>query len=407
MGMKILLLGSGGREHALALALAPHVEELVAVPGNPGIESIANAECIAGDILNGADMVEIARRKAVDLVVIGPEAPLVAGVADDLREAEIAVFGPSGGAAKLEGSKAFAKQIMALAEVPTALAHVCSTREQADEALQMFPAPYVVKDDGLAAGKGVVVTTDLEEAKEHAYHCIDQGGSVVIEEFLDGPEVSLLCVCDGKTVVPLEPAQDYKRLKDGDEGPNTGGMGSYSPLPWAPENLTEEVLERVAYPVVREMERQGTPFVGILYVGLALTERGIRVIEFNVRFGDPETQAVLPRLKTPLSEVLYSAATGKLHQLAPLDWDPGAVVTVVLASAGYPGKLQLGDQIEDAPDLIHAGTTRKDDQIVTNGGRVLCVRGFGETVAAAREDAYAKIVPFEGAQYRTDIAAGV
>lgn len=405
--MKILLLGSGGREHALALALAPHVDSLIAVPGNPGIAGIEIARCVEGDILSGDDMVALAREHAIDLVVIGPEAPLVAGVGDDLREAGFAVFGPSGAAARLEGSKAFAKEIMALAEVPTAMARICSTRAQADEALDMFPAPYVVKDDGLAAGKGVVVTTDLEQAREHAYYCIDRGGSVVVEEYLDGPEVSLLCVSDGKTVVPLEPAQDFKRLKDGDEGPNTGGMGAYSPLPWAPEGLVDETLERVAYPVIREMEKQGTPFVGILYVGLALTERGIRVIEFNARFGDPETQAVLPRLRTPLPEVLYAAATGKLHELAPLDWDPRAVVTVVLASEGYPGKLKLGVPIENGDDVIHAGTVMTDNQLVTAGGRVLCVRGYGDTVGEARDDAYGKIQPFAGAQFRTDIAAGV
>lgn len=405
--MKILLLGSGGREHALALALAPHVEALYAVPGNPGIGQIENAQCLSGDILNGQDIVEIAGRTNVDLVVIGPEAPLVAGVADDLRAAGMPVFGPSGAAAKLEGSKAFAKEVMALAEVPTALARICTTREEAEEALGLFPAPYVVKDDGLAAGKGVVVTEDLDAARQHAFDCIDGGGSVVIEEHLDGPEVSLLCVCDGKTVIPLEPAQDFKRLKDNNEGPNTGGMGSYSPLPWAPDGLVDEVLERVANPVIRELERQGTPFVGILYCGLALTERGIRVIEFNVRFGDPETQAVLPRLQTPLTEVLYAAATGKLHQLEPLEWDPNAVVAVVLASEGYPGKLKLGVEVADMEGLIHAGTTWKDDRVVTSGGRVAAVIGHGPTVAEAREDAYSKIVPFDGMQYRTDIAAGI
>ena len=405
--MKILLLGSGGREHALALAMAPHADTLIVVPGNPGIAAIENAQCVDGDILSGDDMVQVAQQHDIDLVVIGPEAPLVAGIADDLREAGIAVFGPSGEAAKLEGSKAYAKEIMALAEVPTALAHICDTREQADEALQMFPAPYVVKDDGLAAGKGVVVTTDIDEARDHAYACIDAGGTVVIEEFLDGPEVSLLCICDGKTIVPLEAAQDFKRLGDGDEGPNTGGMGAYSPLPWAPAGLSQEVLDRVAYPVIRELERKGTPFTGILYVGLALTGRGIRVIEFNVRFGDPETQAVLPRLRTPLPEVLYAAATGRLHQVPPLDWDPGAAVTVVLASEGYPGKVRLGVPVESEPGTVHAGTLEKDGQIVSAGGRVLCFNGYGDTIAAAREDAYSKIRPFEGAQYRTDIAAGI
>ncbi|AZN30098.1 phosphoribosylamine--glycine ligase [Flaviflexus salsibiostraticola] len=405
--MKILLLGSGGREHALALAMAPHADVLIAVPGNPGIAQIENAQCLDGDILDGGAMEQIAREHEVDLVVIGPEAPLVAGVSDDLRAAGFAVFGPGGEAARLEGSKAFAKEIMALAEVPTAMAHICTTREQVDEALQMFPAPYVVKDDGLAAGKGVVVTGDLEEARDHAYACLEAGSSVLIEEYLDGQEISLLCVCDGRTVIPLEPAQDFKRLKDGNEGPNTGGMGAYSPLPWAPEGLVEETLDRVAYPVIRQMERMGTPFIGILYVGLALTSRGIRVIEFNVRFGDPETQAVLPRLRTPLPEVLLAAATGRLEHLPPLEWDPGAVVTVVLASEGYPGRLRIGVPVECEADDVQAGTTMEDGQIVSCGGRVLCVRGYGDTVAEAREDAYARIRPFDGAQYRTDIAAGV
>lgn len=405
--MNILLIGCGGREHALALAMAPHVDSLVAVPGNPGIAAIENAECIDGDMLNGGELVHIARAHDIDLVVIGPEAPLVAGVSDDLRAADFAVFGPSGDAARLEGSKAFAKEIMALADVPTAMAHICSTREQADEALEMFPAPYVVKDDGLAAGKGVVVTEDLEEARAHAYDCIDRGSAVVIEEYLDGPEISLLCISDGKTVVPLEPAQDYKRLRDGDEGPNTGGMGAYSPLPWAPEGLSDEVLERVAYPVIRELERIGSPFVGILYVGLALTKRGMRVIEFNVRFGDPETQSVVPRLRTPLPEVLHAAATGRLEHVPPLEWDPGAVVTVVLASEGYPGKLKTGVRVECGADDVYASIAEEGGHLVSCGGRVLCIRGRGATVAEARDDAYAKIHPFEGAQYRTDIAAGV
>ncbi|WP_182353202.1 phosphoribosylamine--glycine ligase [Flaviflexus huanghaiensis] len=405
--MKILLLGSGGREHALALAMAPHLDSLVAVPGNPGIAQIENVQCVDGDILNGAAMVQVAREHEIDLVVIGPEAPLVAGVSDDLRAADFAVFGPSGEAARLEGSKAFAKHIMALAEVPTAMAHICTTREQVDDALQMFPSPYVVKDDGLAAGKGVVVTEDLDEARNHAYSCLDAGSSVLIEEYLDGPEISLLCISDGKTVIPLEPAQDFKRLKDDDEGPNTGGMGAYSPLPWAPKDLTDETVERVAYPVIRQLERMGTPFIGILYIGLALTSRGIRVIEFNVRFGDPETQSVVPRLRTPLPDVLFAAATGKLEHLPPLEWDPGAVVTVVLASEGYPGKLKVGVPVECGAEDVQAGTMMKDGQVVSCGGRVVCVRGFGDTVAQARQDAYARIRPFEGAQYRSDIAAGV
>lgn len=403
--MNILLLGSGGREHALARSLVRD-NTLLAVPGNPGIAGLEGASCVEGDILNGEQMARIASENDIDLVVIGPETPLVAGVADIVRDAGFAVFGPSAEAAQLEGSKAFAKDVMAMAEVPTAMARVCQTREQVDEALGLFPPPYVVKDDGLAAGKGVVVTEDLETAREHAYACIDKG-QVVIEEYLDGPEVSLFCICDGTTVVPLEPAQDFKRLSDGDEGPNTGGMGAYSPLPWAPEGLTQEVLDRVAKPVVEEMARRGTPFVGVLYCGLALTSRGVKVIEFNARFGDPETQVVLARLQTPLTDVLYAAATGKLRDLEPLEWSKNAAVTVVLASEGYPGKVATGREISDIGSAIHAGTAMEGETLVTAGGRVLCAMGEGKTVSEAREDAYSHLPTFEGAQWRTDIASGI
>lgn len=402
--MKILLLGSGGREHALARGLAQD-SDVISVPGNPGIAEIAT--CVDGDILDSDAMVAIAQEHEVDLVVVGPEAPLVAGVGEVLRTAGFPVFGPDMQPARLEGSKAFAKEIMALAEVPTAMAKVCTTTEQAEDALDSFGAPYVVKDDGLAAGKGVVVTEDRQAALDHAEACFEAGGSVVIEEFLDGPEVSLFCLCDGRTVVPLEPAQDFKRLGDGDEGPNTGGMGAYSPLPWAPADLKEQVVQRVALPVVQEMARQGTPFIGLLYCGLALTSRGIRVVEFNVRFGDPETQVVLPRLITPLSTALYAAATGKLADMEPLEWSTDAAVTVVVASEGYPGKVRTGVEIIDAGQAIHAGTKRADGKLLTAGGRVLSVVGQGETVAKAREAAYANLVNFDGAQWRTDIAAGI
>lgn len=405
--MKILLLGSGGREHALALALSPDAE-VIAVPGNPGIAQVPGATCIPGDILDGSEMAQIAQEHGVDLAVIGPESALVAGVADSLRAAGIATFGPSAAAAQLEGSKAFAKRIMALAEVPTAMARVCESIEDVDEALDAFPAPHVVKDDGLAAGKGVVVTESRVRAREHAKKCLEQGSAVVVEEYLDGPEISLFVISDGEHVRALEPAQDFKRLEVGNAGPNTGGMGAYSPLPWAPENLTDEVVERIARPVIQQMEREGAPFVGVLYCGLALTERGIRVIEFNARFGDPETQVVLPRLRTPLAEILMAAAEGRLAEAPEFEWDPGAAVTVVLASEGYPGRVRIGVPVEDPGDAIHAGTKIDDDgDLVTAAGRVLCVMGRGETVAAAREDAYSKITPFDGAHYRTDIADGV
>ncbi len=415
--MKVLVIGSGAREHALVRALSndPQVTAVLAAPGNPGIAELA--ECLPVAAQDPDAVAALAAHHAVDLVVVGPEAPLVAGVADACREAGIPTFGPSAAASRLEGSKAFAKEIMAAAEVPTAMAHVATTPEQVAEALDAFGPPYVVKDDGLAAGKGVVVTDDRDVAIEHAGACLAKpGGAVVIEEYLDGPEVSLFCVTDGREVVPLEPAQDFKRLLDGDGGPNTGGMGAYSPLPWAPPDLTDEVLDRVATPVVTEMARRGTPFAGLLYCGLALTSRGIKVVEFNVRFGDPETQVVLARLATPLGALLLAAATGQLGEFAALRWRPEAAVTVVLAAGGYPGSPRTGDPIEgltaaEAVDDVHvlqAGTGVADGRVVTAGGRVLSVVGLGADLAAARKAAYAGVeaLGFEGAQYRTDIAAG-
>ncbi|MFC7407205.1 phosphoribosylamine--glycine ligase [Georgenia alba] len=425
--MKILLIGSGAREHALARALAqdPATEELVVAPGNPGTAAIART--LALDILDGAAVATAAREMAADLVVVGPEAPLVAGVVDAVRAAGIACFGPDAAAARLEGSKAFAKEVMAAAEVPTAMAHVCTSVDQVAAALDAFGAPYVVKDDGLAAGKGVVVTEDREAALAHASACLAKDGgdpatdgapAVVVEEYLDGPEVSLFCVCDGTEVVPLAPAQDYKRLRDGDAGPNTGGMGAYSPLPWAPEDLTDQVLDRVAKPVVAEMARRGTPFTGLLYCGLALTSRGLRVVEFNVRFGDPETQVVLARLTSSLGELLHAAAAGRLRDVPPPEWSRGAAVTVVVAAHGYPGSVRKGDPIDgvtnaetlDGVHVLHAGTaTDGDGTLVSSGGRVLSVVATGDDVAAARAAAYAGVerITLADAQHRTDIAAGV
>ncbi|GAA1644722.1 phosphoribosylamine--glycine ligase [Georgenia ruanii] len=424
--MRILLIGSGAREHALARALARdgRVEQLVVAPGNPGTAAIATN--VPLDVLDGAAVVAAARDLAADLVVIGPEAPLVAGVADAVRAAGFACFGPDREAARLEGSKAFAKEIMAAAGVPTALARVCTTEAQVVDAMEAFGAPYVIKDDGLAAGKGVVVTSDREEALAHARACLAKEGgdpathgepAVVVEEFLDGPEISLFCLCDGTTVVPLAPAQDFKRLRDGDAGPNTGGMGAYSPLTWAPETLTDEVVERVAEPVVREMAHRGTPFVGLLYCGLALTSRGLRVVEFNVRFGDPETQVVLARLESSLGEALLAAATGRLDQAGELRWSRGAAVTVVVAAQGYPGQVRKGDPLAGLTEaeavegvhVLHAGTALDgDDRLVSAGGRVLSVVGTGADVAAARAAAYAGVdrVGLAGSQHRTDIAAG-
>ena len=425
--MKILVIGTGAREHAIVRALAhdtdPH--ELHAAPGNPGIGELATLHPV--DPLDGDAVATLARELTADLVVIGPEAPLAAGVADVVRAAGIPVFGPSAAAARLEASKSFAKDVMAAAGVPTALAHVCTDDEQVRAALDAFGAPHVVKDDGLAAGKGVVVTPDKDAALEHARACLaKQDGCLVVEEFLDGPEVSLFCIADGADVVPLVPAQDFKRVGDGDSGPNTGGMGAYSPLPWCPETLVEEVLERVARPTVAEMARRGTPFVGVLYVGLALTSRGVRVVEFNARFGDPETQVVLPRLLSPFGRLLHAAATGRLADLPPLRWSEDAAVTVVVASEGYPGTVRSGDEITGIADaeaidgvhVLHAGTaiTRRpagdDDstvrggRLVSAGGRVLSVVALGPDLAAARAKAYEGVAQIElaGSHHRSDIA---
>jgi phosphoribosylamine---glycine ligase len=411
--VKVLVIGSGAREHALchSLSLDPDVTALHCAPGNAGIAGVAELHQV--DALDGAAVSALAARLGADLVVVGPEAPLVAGVADAVRDAGIPVFGPSKEAARLEGSKAFAKEVMAGAGVPTARSYVCTTPEEIDAALGAFGAPYVVKDDGLAAGKGVVVTDDVEAARAHAGAC----ERVVIEEFLDGPEVSLFAITDGETVVPLQPAQDFKRALDGDEGPNTGGMGAYSPLPWADPKLVDEVMETVLQPTVDEMRRRGTPFSGLLYAGLAITSRGVRVIEFNARFGDPETQVVLARLKTPLGGLLMAAATGNLAHLEPTRWSDEAAVTVVVASHNYPGTPRTGDPItgldevaaQDAPHayVLHAGTKRDGDAVVSAGGRVLSVTATGKDLTEARDRAYRAVsrIGLDGSQHRTDIAA--
>ncbi|OLZ68819.1 phosphoribosylamine--glycine ligase [Streptomyces amritsarensis] len=411
--MKVLVIGGGAREHALcrSLSLDPDVSALYCAPGNAGIAEVAELRPV--DALDGAAVAALATELGADLVVVGPEAPLVAGVGDAVRAAGIPVFGPSAEAAQLEGSKAFAKDVMAAAGVPTARSYVCTTPEEVDAALDAFGAPYVVKDDGLAAGKGVVVTEDIEAARAHALAC----DRVVIEEYLDGPEVSLFAITDGVTVVPLQPAQDFKRALDGDQGPNTGGMGAYSPLPWADPKLVDEVMELVLQPTVDELRRRGTPFSGLLYAGLAITGRGTRVIEFNARFGDPETQVVLARLLTPLASVLLNAANGTLADEPPLVWRDDAAVTVVIASHNYPDTPRTGDPIEglaevaaeDAPDayVLHAGTRREGDAVVSAGGRVLSVTATGSDLAQAREKAYTAVarIRLDGSQHRTDIAA--
>jgi phosphoribosylamine--glycine ligase len=404
--VRVLLIGSGGREHALALALAadPAVGQLIAAPGNPGIAEVAELRPVAPT--SPDEVAALAVDARTDLVVIGPEAPLVAGVADAVRAKGIACFGPSAEAARLEGSKAFAKEVMTAAGVPTARAHTCTTEREAAAALDGFGPPYVVKNDGLAAGKGVVVTEDRGAALKHAADC----GRVVIEEYLDGPEVSVFVVTDGETAVPLLPAQDFKRVGDGDTGPNTGGMGAYAPLTWAPPELVDDVVATVVTPTLAEMRRRGTPFAGLLYVGLALTAAGPRVVEFNARFGDPETQVVLALLQTPLAGLLHSAAAGTLAAHPPLRWREGAAVTVVLASEGYPTSPRTGDVITGAnhPGIIHAGTARRasDLALLSAGGRVLCGTATGPDLAAARAAAYRLIqgVRLEGGHHRHDIA---
>ena len=403
--MRVLVIGSGGREHALCLALAadPAVTSLVCAPGNAGTAAVAEQRGV--DPNDGAAVASLATELGAELVVIGPEAPLVAGVADAVRAAGIDCFGPSAAAARLEGSKTFAKEVMAAAGIPTAASRSCTTPDEVAVALDEFGPPYVVKDDGLAAGKGVVVTQDRAAALAHAKGC----ERVVVEEFLDGPEASLFCVTDGVTVVPLVPAQDFKRIGDGDTGPNTGGMGAYAPLPWLSDADTADIVATVAQPALDEMRRRGTPFAGLLYIGLALTTKGPRVVEFNARFGDPETQVVLALLDSPLGGLLRAAATGTLARHPPLVWRTGYAVTVVIAAEDYPGTPRTGDHITGAeqPGVVHAGTRRRDDGlIVSSGGRVLAATATGATLADARESAYALVatIGLPGGQYRSDIA---
>jgi phosphoribosylamine---glycine ligase len=406
--VRVLVVGGGGREHAIVRALDADldVSELHAAPGNPGIASLAHVHGVSAS--DPGDVVRLAKQVGADLVVIGPEAPLVAGVGDALRAAGVLVFGPDSAAARIEGSKAFAKEVMTAARVPTARAVVATTEAEAATALAEFGPPYVVKDDALAAGKGVVVTDDLAAAMRHAASC----KRVVIEEYLDGPEVSLFALADGKIAVPLLPAQDFKRAHDGDDGPNTGGMGAYAPLPWAPPGLADEVLGTVIKPAIDELRRRGTPYSGLLYAGLALTSKGVKVIEFNARFGDPETQVVLDRLATPLAGLLSAAAGGDLAAARTPNWHLGAAVTVVIAAEGYPENPVKGDTITiHSPErtdgyLLHAGTALNGADLVTAGGRVLNAVGFGPDLAIARAAAYAiaDTATFRGAWHRHDIA---
>ena len=431
--MKILVLGSGAREHAIVLALLAEAadHDIVVAPGNAGIAaSVATVDLDANDPVAVANH---AIETGVDLVVIGPEAPLVAGVADELREQGIPVFGPGREAAELEGSKSFAKHVMEAAGVPTGRAVRAGTVAEVESALDDFGPPYVVKADGLAAGKGVIVTSDRRAALDHATGFLD-AGSVLIEEYLHGEEVSLFFVSDGHTVVPLSPAQDFKRAGDDDTGPNTGGMGAYSPLPWladefgSEDDFVREVTETIALPVVRRLAEEQRPFIGLLYAGLILTDkrdervdgrvdRGIRVIEFNARFGDPETQVVLPRLDSPLSELLFGAATGTLADVRRPVFSPAAAVTVVVASENYPGTPVTGREIRgleeasavDGVHVAHSATTVRDGALLATGGRVLSVVAVGGDFGEARARAYDAVarIDLEGSHHRTDIAARV
>ncbi|OHU80596.1 phosphoribosylamine--glycine ligase [Mycobacteroides chelonae] len=408
--MRVLVLGSGGREHALLIALKrdPHVDYLAVAPGNAGTSAVAEQHAV--DISSGAEVAALAAKLNIDLVVIGPEVPLVLGVGDAVRAAGIACFGPSAAAARIEGSKAFAKDVMTAAGVRTARSEIVDNPAHLDAALDRFASEpaWVVKDDGLAAGKGVVVTDDRAAARAHAASLLDDGHPVLLESFLDGPEVSLLCIVDGETVVPLLPAQDHKRVGDGDTGPNTGGMGAYSPLPWLPDETVAEIVDTILKPVAAELVKRGSRFSGVLYAGLAITSNGPSVVEFNCRFGDPETQAVLALLESPLGQLLNAAATGTLPDFGPLRWQDGSAVTVVLAAENYPLRPRTGDVItgSEAEGVLHAGTARREDgAVVSSGGRVLSVVGTGKDLQAARADAYAKIeaVRLPGSHFRTDI----
>jgi phosphoribosylamine--glycine ligase len=414
--MKILVLGSGAREHAIVKALirtGTNPSDITCAPGNGGISQ--EVRTINLDANNPQAVTAWALEASTDLVVIGPEAPLVAGVSDALRQAGIAVFGPSKAAAALEGSKAFAKEVMAAADVPTGMARKCTSIDEVEHALDEFGAPYVVKADGLAAGKGVIVTSDKQAALDHANTFLTQGMEILVEEFLDGEEVSLFFLADGTSVLPLSPAQDFKRAYDNDEGPNTGGMGAYSPLPWLPEGFVSEVQERVALPTVRELARLGTPFVGLLYCGLIVTTKGIRVIEFNARFGDPETQVVLRRLTTPLAHLLHNAATGHLAETAEPEFSKDVAVTVVMASEGYPVTSAPNREISglvadsDTVEIAHAATKLEDGKLIATGGRVLSVVSTADSFHQARDHAYKVIkdIKLEGSHYRTDIALKV
>lgn len=411
--MRVVVIGSGAREHALLMALRrdPDVDGLISAPGNAGTSAIAEQHAV--DVTSGEAVAKLAVDTRADLVVIGPEVPLVLGVADAVRAAGVACFGPSAEAARIEGSKAFAKDVMAAVGVRTARSEIVDNPAKLDAALDRFgDKAWVVKDDGLAAGKGVVVTADRDAARAHAAGLLDAGHPVLLESFLDGPEVSMLCLVDGETVVPLLPAQDFKRVGDNDVGPNTGGMGAYAPLPWLPEEVTDQIVADIITPVATELARRGCPFSGVLYAGLAITSGGPAVVEFNCRFGDPETQAVLPMMASSLLEPIQAIADGRSIAAMPaLAWKTGAAITTVVAAEGYPGSARSGDVItlpgaEPGVTVFHAGTaTNAKGQLVTAGGRVLAVTALAPTLAEAQAKSrgYAERVQFSGRQLRRDI----
>ena len=417
--MRILVVGGGGREHALTWKLAqnPTVDKIFAAPGNAGIEEVAQCEPL--DLDKPSVVADFADAHGIDLTVVGPEAPLVAGLADELAERGLRVFGPSRAAARIEGSKAWAKEIMIKAGVPTARSETVSTFEEGLAALDRFATPVVVKADGLAAGKGVTVAEDRAGAEQALRACLidlafgDAGATVVIEEYLEGEELSILCLTDGRHVLPFVPAQDFKRAFDGDAGPNTGGMGSYSPVPQAPPDIVERAVKEIFEPTVRTLDAEGVPYVGCIYGGLMLTADGPKVLEFNCRFGDPETQAVILRLRGDLAELLLACIEGNLADYKPA-WTPDACVAVVLASGGYPGRHRTGFPIDGLDEVaamkgvevFHAGTARRNGKVVTMGGRVLAVAALGRDLGAARSRAYAAVekIRFEGMHYRKDIA---
>ena len=420
--MKVLVVGQGGREHALAwkLAQSPSVERVFAAPGNAGVAEVATCEPISSGDVPG--LVDFAEREAIDLTVVGPEAPLVVGLADELEARGLPVFGPSRSAARIEGSKAWAKELCERHGIPAARSRSFTDIDEALAWLDVAGPPYVVKADGLAAGKGVTVTEDRTEAErslraallEHAFG--DAGATVVVEEFLSGREVSALALTDGSTVVPLELAQDYKRALDDDAGPNTGGMGACSPVPWVDEATLRVIRQDILERTVRAMASEGVTYRGVLYAGLMVTADGPRLLEFNCRFGDPEAEAIIPRLGSDLAGTLSACANGTLHGVR-LEWIPGACVTVVAASGGYPGPHETGlaiaglGEAATMPDVFvfHAGTRARDGRVVTSGGRVLAVSALGPSIGEARDRAYEACsrISFEGMHYRKDIGAGV